>query len=176
MIVLQCRLPSCGDPFSVTGKMWCANGRHAVIREVQKYSCNTASKPNGGKSFLSLGQLHSAGGFTDGHSCGCGCVNIHALNAPFWNRYVRVEVTVTLKRAGVKVKFAPGICFGCLPWLLGRKKFSKGALITVAAFVGHGVLHCLLSGNVSTDTGRWRVKAERLQFFSVLCSSQTKPH
>lgn len=112
MIMLQCWLPSCSDPFSVTGKMWCANGRHAVIREVQKYSCNTVSKPNGGKSFLSLGQLHSAGGFTDGHSCGCGCVNIHSLNTPFWNRYVRVEVTATLKRAGVTVKFAPGICFG----------------------------------------------------------------
>lgn len=78
MIVLQCRLPSCGDPFSVTGKMRCANGRHAVLREVQKYSCNTVSKLNGGKSFTSLGQLRSAGGLTDGYSCVCGCVHIHA--------------------------------------------------------------------------------------------------
>lgn len=83
MIVLQCGLPSCSDHFSVTGKMRCANGRHAVIREVQKYSYNTVSKLNGGKSFTSFGQLCFAGGFTDEHSCVYGCVNTHALNTPF---------------------------------------------------------------------------------------------
>lgn len=126
----QCRLPSCGDHFSVTEKMRCANGRHAVIREGQKYSCDTVSTLNGGKSSASLGELCSAGGFTDGHSCGCGWVNTRALSTPFLNRYVRFKVTAKLERAWVKVKFAPGICFGSLPRLLGRTRLSEGAIIT----------------------------------------------
>ena len=114
MIVLQCRLPSCGDHFSVTGKMWCANGHHTVIREVQKYSCNTVSKLNGGRPFTSLGQLCFSGIFPGGCSFVCVCVNTHAMNTPVLNRYVRVRVTAKLERAWVKVKVAPGICFGSL--------------------------------------------------------------
>lgn len=95
----------------------------------------------------------------------------------FWNRYVRVEVTVTLVRAGVKVKFAPGICFGCLPWLLGRKKFSKGALITVAAFVGHGVLH-VSEWKCSPQTlagGGWRLSGcSSSLYYAVLKRSHTR--
>lgn len=120
--------------FQSLEKCGCANGRHAVIRKVQKYSCNTASKLNGGKSFTSLGQLRSAGSFTDGHRYVCGCVNRHALNTPFLNRYVRVKVTAKLSRAWVEVKFAPGICFGSLPWVLGKASLSKA--LPVAAFGG----------------------------------------
>lgn len=67
-----------------------------MIREVQKYSGNTVSQLNGGKSFPSIGQLCSAGRSTDGHSCVCACVNIHALSTPFLNRYVTVKVTAKL--------------------------------------------------------------------------------
>lgn len=120
--------------FQSLEKCGCANGRHAVIRKVQKYSCNTVSKLNGGKSLTSLGQLRTAGGFTDGHSSVCGCVNRHALNTPFLNRYVQVTVTAKLARTWVKVKFSTGICFGSLPWILGRASLSKALL--VAAFGG----------------------------------------
>lgn len=170
MIVLQCRLPSWGDPFSVTGKMRCANGRHAVIREVQKYSCNTVSKLNGGKSFTSLGQPRSAGGFADGHSCVRGCVNIHALNTPFWNRYVRVEVTAKLERAWAKVKFAPGIGFGCLPWLLGRTRFFPGSSVYLLLLGAVSPLYCLLR-DVSIEAARWKLKVESLRLFSIQSTS-----
>lgn len=105
--------------FQSLEKCGCANGRHAVIREVQKYSCNTVSKLNGGKSFTSLGQLCPAGGFTDGHSYVCGCGNRHASNTPFLNRYVRVKVTAKLSRAWGKAKLASGITLAGYfePWV-----------------------------------------------------------
>lgn len=103
MIVLQCRLPNCSDHFSVTEKLWWANGCHTVIRGSPKIWCNTVSKLNDGRSFTSLGQLCSAGGdFTDGHSCIWGCVNKRALNTLFLHRYVRVQVSANFKELGRK--------------------------------------------------------------------------